>query len=136
MEVVLAPRESDPRRRSRPERRSAIPSRQSPSPARPLVVPTEVEPGSEPVATPGSDLSRSVEPRWRVDGGAYLDPAKARQARRAWEAARQRRYLRTCLGDGNAHMTEKEKNDCWEAWGGHPPAQGLNAEKFVIRPGP
>jgi hypothetical protein len=65
-----------------------------------------------------------VEPRWRVGGGEYLDPASARRARRMWEAAEDRRYKRACLGQSSEHMTEEEKFACWDAWGGGAPMTG------------
>jgi hypothetical protein len=117
--IALEPRQARPE--LKPERRTTpTPRAGPPSPVRPrLQTPTPgVAPLVLPVAPAGQDLSRTVEPRWRVGGGEYLDPASARRARRMWEAAEDRRYKRACLGQSSEHMTEEEKFACWDAWGG------------------
>lgn len=126
--VALEPRATPPeRRRSAAARRSAPAlSRLEPTP--------DVAPRVVPAAPPGAGLSSTVEPRWRVGGGEYLDPETARRARRAWEAAEDRRYKRACLGQSgegqsDEHMTPEEKDACWDAWGGNAPLSGLGGSR-------
>lgn len=126
--VTLDPRETKvERRRTPPARRSGVAT----SAASSRLPPPDVEPLASATAPAGTDLSRTMEPRWRVGGGEYLDPATARQARRAWEAAEDRRYKRACLGQSSEHMTEEEKFACWDSWGGAAPLSG----SFGSRPG-
>lgn len=121
VQVALEPREvRTERRRPSPARRSGVAARA----AAPRLPPPEVEPLAPMATSVGSDLSRSVEPRWRVGGGEYLNPETARKARRAWEAAEDRRYKRACLGQSDEHMTPEEKDACWDAWGGNGPLSG------------
>jgi len=123
--IALEPRQVRPE--PRPQRRTApTPRAGAPSPARPRpqTPPSGVAPLVLPAAPAGPDLSRTVEPRWRVGGGEYLDPASARRARKIWEAAEDRRYKRACLGQSSEHMTEEEKFTCWDAWGGGAPMTG------------
>jgi hypothetical protein len=119
--VTLDPRETRVDRRRPPPARRAGATALAAAPTR--SPPPHVEP-IPPTPPAGSDLSRTVEPRWRVGGGEYLDPATARRARRAWEAAEDRRYKRACLGQSDEHMTEEEKFACWDAWGGAAPLSG------------
>jgi hypothetical protein len=123
--VTLDPREPEVERRRPPSARR--PGATAPTTARPPAPPSEVEPIPSAAVPDGSDLSKSVEPRWRVGGGEYLDPATARRARRAWEAAEDRRYKRACLGQSDEHMTEEEKFACWDAWGGGASLSGAGA---------
>jgi hypothetical protein len=123
--VTLDPREAKVDKRRTP---SARRSGASTSAASPRLLP-DIEPLPSTAAPTGSDLSKSVEPRWRVGGGEYLDPATARRARRAWEAAEDRRYKRACFGQpdwgqSSEHMTEEEKFACWDAWGGNASLSG------------
>ncbi|WP_156035580.1 hypothetical protein [Caulobacter sp. UNC358MFTsu5.1] len=131
--VALEPRASPPeRRRSPPARRAGAPASTPP-----LEAPPDVDPLVLPAAPPGNDLSSTVEPRWRVGGGEYLDPETARRARRAWEAAEDRRYKRACLGQSDEHMTPEEKDACWDAWGGNAPLSGSGGSRPGRRyPGP
>ena len=123
--VALDPRETKvDRRRTPPARRSGVAIPTAPSRLSP---PSDVAPITPLTVPAGSDLSRTVEPRWQVGGGEYLDPATARRARRAWEAAEDRRYKRACLGQSDEHMTEEEKFACWDAWGGGVPLNGSGA---------
>jgi hypothetical protein len=123
--IALEPRQTPPepehQRRTMPTPRAGAPSPVRPSAQAP---PPGVAPPVLPVTPAGPDLSRTVEPRWRVGGGEYLDPASARRARRMWEAAEDRRYKRACLGQSSEHMTEEEKFACWDAWGGGAPMTG------------
>lgn len=130
--VSLEPRETQPeRRRPSPARRpDAGAATLAPRPATP-----DLQPTPSPVPPAGSDLSGSVEPQWRVGGGEYLDPETARRARRAWEAAEDRRYKRACLGQSDEHMTEEEKFACWDAWGGAVPLNGSGARPGRRYPG-
>jgi hypothetical protein len=146
--IALEPRharpEAEPRRRTPPARRAGPPSA---SPPRPEAPQSSIAPPVPPAAEAGQDLSRTVEPRWRVGGGEYLDPASARRARRMWEAAEDRRYKRACLGQSSEHMTEEEKFACWDAGGGGAPmtgpggrrpgrpAPGLPVDPPRVRPG-
>jgi hypothetical protein len=124
--VTLDPRETRvERRRTRPAR----PSGAATSEASPRLPPPDVEPLASARPSTGSDLSSIVEPRWRVGGGEYLDPATAKRARRAWEAAEDRRYKRACLGQSDEHMTEEEKFACWDAWGGAAPLSGSTGSR-------
>ena len=68
-----------------------------------------------------SQPSLGVDPAWVLGDGAYLRPETASPARRAWDAADQRRYQRVCAGLSNEHMTLEEKHRCWDAWGGAKP---------------
>lgn len=132
--VALEPRASPPeRRRSPPARRAGAPASTPPR----LEAPPDVAPLVLPAAPPGNDLSSTVEPRWRVGGGEYLDPETARRARRAWEAAEDRRYKRACLGQSDEHMTPEEKDACWDAWGGNALLSGPGGSRPGRRyPGP
>jgi len=120
--VVLEPRQAPPK--TEPEPRTPPAPRlgpPSPAPARSEAPSSGVTP---PTAPGRPDLSQAVEPRWRVGGGEYLDPASARRARRLWEAAEDRRYKRACLGQSSEHMTEEEKFACWDAGGVGAPMTG------------
>lgn len=130
--VTLDPRETRVDRRRTPTARRAGAPTSTASPR--LPPPPDVEPLATAPAATGSDLSRTVEPRWRVGGGEYLDPATARRARRAWEAAEDRRYKRACFGQpdwgqSDEHMTEEEKFACWDAWGGAAPLSGSGGSR-------
>lgn len=130
--IALEPRQAppdQPKRRTAPPRPASPPSPVAPRPETP---PSSVAPLVLPTAPAGPNLSQAVEPRWRVGGGEYLDPASARRARRMWEAAEDRRYKRACLGQSSEHMTEEEKFACWDAWGGGAPMTGPGGR----RPGP
>lgn len=122
VQAALEPRETKAeRRRPSPTRRSAATATVT---ARAISPRPRVEPlPSTATATAPSepDLSKAVEPRWRVGGGEYVNPETARRARRVWEAAENRRYQRACLGQSNEHMSEEEKFACWDAWGGGAP---------------
>lgn len=126
VQVALEPREArTDRRRPSPARRSAAARTAAPR----LPPPPDIETLPSTAAPTGPDLSRTVEPRWRVGDGAYLDPETARRARRAWEAAEDRRYKRACLGQSDEHMTEEEKFACWDAWGGGAPLSGSDGSR-------
>jgi hypothetical protein len=146
--VALEPRpvppKVEPDRRTAPPRQAGPPS---PAPPRLQTSPSSVAPLVLPTVPAGPSMSQAVEPRWRVGGGEYLDPASARRARRLWEAAEDRRYKRACLGQSSEHMTEEETFACWDAWGGGAPMTGpggrrpgrswpgLPADPPRIRPG-
>jgi hypothetical protein len=132
VQVALEPREVPSSRRPPAPARRAGASASTVSPRLPA---RDLEPAASPVTPAGSDLSQSVEPRWRVGGGEYLDPETARRARRAWEAAEDRRYKRACLGQSSEHMTEEEKFACWDAWGGNAPANATGARPGGRYPG-
>lgn len=121
------------RRETRPERRRPAPARRAgasaSAPRLPQAAPAGVEPLVLPAAPAGPSLSQTVEPRWRVGGGEYLDPETARRARRVWEAAEDRRYKRACLGQSDEHMTPEEKDACWDAWGGGAPLSGPDGSR-------
>jgi hypothetical protein len=122
--VTLDARETTTdRRRPSPARRTGTPA----SAISPRLPPPADAPLPSTSAPTGLAPSQAVEPRWRVGGGEYLDPATARRARRAWEAAEDRRYKRACLGQSDEHMTEEEKFACWDAWGGRSPLSGSGA---------
>lgn len=133
--VALEPRAVPlERRRPAPARRAGAPA---PAPSRLEAPPSDIAPLVLPAAPPDADLSSSVEPRWRVGGGEYLDPKTARRARRAWEAAEDRRYKRACLGQSDENMTPEEKDACWDAWGGNAPPIGADGARPGRRyPGP
>jgi hypothetical protein len=77
---------------------------------------------SAPAAEVSADPPRAapaglaVDPGWAVDGGAYLTPESAARARRAWNAAQERRYKRACVGLSSEHMTDEEKDRCYGGW--------------------
>jgi hypothetical protein len=123
--VTLDPREARVERRRAPSARRTGATSAAAAPRHAL--PLDMEPLATPAAV-GPSLSKTVEPRWRVGGGEYLDPATARRARRAWEAAEDLRYRRACLGQSpgpsGEHMTEEETFACWDAWGGGAPLSG------------
>ena len=104
-------------------RRAASPRQRPPEPG---YASGSMEPESEKalmtaavVERPSVSLpSLDVEPAWLLGDGAYLRPETAGPARRAWDAADQRRYQRACVGLSSEHMTPEEKDRCYDGWGG------------------
>jgi hypothetical protein len=117
--VALALERPEVRRRTSPRKPlrmagGAAASAAPRSTSRPASAASAAEVSADPPQTAPARLA--VDPAWAVDGGAYLTPESAARARRAWDAAQERRYRRACVGLSSDHMTDEEKDRCYGGW--------------------
>jgi hypothetical protein len=117
--VALALERPEVRRRASPRKPlrmagGAAASAAPRSTSRPASAAEVVEVSADPPQRAPARLA--VDPAWAVDGGAYLTPESAARARRAWDAAQERRYRRACVGLSSDHMTDEEKDRCYGGW--------------------
>jgi hypothetical protein len=73
------------------------------------------------VATPTPAARPAIDPAWAVDGGAWIDPARAADAKAKWALSEggpyhRGRYRRACLGLTSEHMTDEEEDRCYGEW--------------------
>ena len=72
-------------------------------------------------SSPIEKAASTIDPAWAVDGGAWIDPALAADAKAKWALKEggpfhRGRYKRACLGLTSEHMTDEEKDRCYGEW--------------------